>query len=301
MKNRSYILLLSLYFILLLAGTTMLLLDLLYSDTMAEVYDDKSLRIKYISENTMYKAVQKFKEEGLKSSVLIDEENEKASLDTDNLKSKGQFAILTETFYQGESLKRNMFFRKYLDIFYKDAINIENKDIEGLVNLFMSSDLKKIEEGKNIKLLDASSNSLKYIEEEINPNNPDGKKENPQEDEGLEASKVKSISGDDYILLPNFKIEKTKTINNLNALVIIDKDTKLDGKLEMNGLLIIKSLPKNFNRSNLIFKRGIVIAKLEDYRKIIKPREINYNVLVKFEDRVSIVDIRAFKSKIFSY
>lgn len=44
----------------------------------------------------------------------------------------------------------------------------------------MSSDLKKIEEGKNIKLLDASSNSLKYIEEEINPNNPDGKKENPQ-------------------------------------------------------------------------------------------------------------------------
>lgn len=69
----------------------------------------------------------------------------------------------------------------------------------------------------------------------------------------------------------------------------------------MNGLLIIKSLPKNFNRSNLIFKRGIVIAKLEDYRKIIKPREINYNVLVKFEDRVSIVDIRAFKSKIFSY
>lgn len=98
MKNRSYILLLSLYFILLLAGTTMLLLDLLYSDTMAEVYDDKSLRIKYISENTIYKAVQKFKEEGLKSSVLIDEENEKASLDTDNLKSKGQFAILTETF-----------------------------------------------------------------------------------------------------------------------------------------------------------------------------------------------------------
>lgn len=180
MKNRSYILLLSLYFILLLAGTTMLLLDLLYSDTMAEVYDDKSLRIKYISENTIYKAVQKFKEEGLKSSVLIDEENEKASLDTDNLKSKGQFAILTETFYQGESLKRNMFFRKYLDIFYKEAINIENKDIEGLVNLFMSSDLKKIEEGKNIKLLDASSNSLKYIEEEINPNNPDGKKENPQ-------------------------------------------------------------------------------------------------------------------------
>lgn len=176
MKNRSYILLLSLYFILLLAGTTMLLLDLLYSDTMAEVYDDKSLRIKYISENTIYKAVQKFKEEGLKSSVLIDEENEKASLDTDNLKSKGQFAILTETFYQGESLKRNMFFRKYLDIFYKEAINIENKDIEGLVNLFMSSDLKKIEEGKNIKLLDASSNSLKYIEEEINPNNPDGKK-----------------------------------------------------------------------------------------------------------------------------
>lgn len=176
MKNRSYILLLSLYFILLLAGTTMLLLDLLYSDTMAEVYDDKSLRIKYISENTIYKAVQKFKEEGLKSSVLIDEENEKASLDTDNLKSKGQFAILTETFYQGESLKRNMFFRKYLDIFYKEAINIENKDIEGLVNLFMSSDLKKIEEGKNIKLLDASSNSLKYIEEEINPNNPDGKR-----------------------------------------------------------------------------------------------------------------------------
>lgn len=69
-----------------------------------------------------------------------------------------------------------MFFRKYLDIFYKEAINIENKDIEGLVNLFMSSDLKKIEEGKNIKLLDASSNSLKYIEEEINPNNPDGKR-----------------------------------------------------------------------------------------------------------------------------